>query len=286
MSEKITGPHLERAAYVYVRQSTMHQVREHQESQRRQYELMDKARQLKFPDVVVIDEDLGRSGTGSQERPGFGKLLAAVCEGRVGGVFAMEASRLARNNRDWHHLIDLCALTNTVVIDHDGVYDPRNLNDRLLLGLKGSMAEFRAGAIAAARARSLAGDDRAWGGPVGGCRRARADRGEWHRDDCRSPGPGGDRGSLRQVSRVGDGTTGLAVVSAREDPSSALGKGQLRQGHCLAIADLQPDPEFPRRIRSMPEHSRMVAPQRGWRSRRDALERPTGIVFRSKSGRC
>jgi DNA invertase Pin-like site-specific DNA recombinase len=147
MSEKISGPHLERAAYVYVRQSTMHQVREHQESQRRQYELMDKARQLKFPDVVVIDEDLGRSGTGSQERPGFGKLLAAVCEGRVGGVFALEASRLARNNRDWHHLIDLCALTNTVVIDHDGVYDPRNLNDRLLLGLKGSMAEFELGLL-------------------------------------------------------------------------------------------------------------------------------------------
>jgi DNA invertase Pin-like site-specific DNA recombinase len=147
MSEKIQRAHLERAAYVYVRQSTMHQVREHQESQRRQYDLMEKARQLKFPDVVVIDEDLGRSGTGSQERPGFGKLLAAVCEGRVGGVFALEASRLARNNRDWHHLIDLCALTNTLVVDHDGIYDPRNLNDRLLLGLKGSMAEFELGLL-------------------------------------------------------------------------------------------------------------------------------------------
>jgi DNA invertase Pin-like site-specific DNA recombinase len=135
MSEKIHNTHLERAAYIYVRQSTMHQVREHLESQRRQYELTEKARQLKFREMVVIDDDLGRSGTGSQERPGFGKLLAAVCEGRVGAVFALEASRLARNNRDWHHLIDLCALTDTLVIDHDGSYDPRQLNDRLLLGL-------------------------------------------------------------------------------------------------------------------------------------------------------
>lgn len=147
MNDKISDQHLERAAYVYVRQSTMHQVRDHQESQRRQYELMNKARELRFPDIVVIDEDLGRSGTGSQDRPGFGKLLTAVCAGQVGGVFAMEASRLARNNRDWHHLIDLCALTNTVVIDHDGIYDPRNLNDRLLLGLKGSMAEFELGLL-------------------------------------------------------------------------------------------------------------------------------------------
>ncbi|MDP6558160.1 MAG: recombinase family protein [Pirellulaceae bacterium] len=147
MSEKIQAQHLEQAAYVYVRQSTMHQVREHQESQRRQYELVDKARRLKFRDVIVIDDDLGRSGSGSEERPGFGKLLAAVCDGQVGCVFALEASRLARNNRDWHHLIDLCALTDTLVVDHDGIYDPRQLNDRLLLGLKGSMAEFELGLL-------------------------------------------------------------------------------------------------------------------------------------------
>jgi DNA invertase Pin-like site-specific DNA recombinase len=147
MSEKINASHLERAAYVYVRQSTMHQVREHKESRRRQYELVDKAKCLQFSQVVVVDDDLGRSGTGSQERPGFGKLLSAVCDGRVGGVFALEASRLARNNRDWHHLVDLCALTDTLVVDSDGVYDPRQLNDRLLLGLKGSMAEFELGLL-------------------------------------------------------------------------------------------------------------------------------------------
>jgi excisionase family DNA binding protein len=147
MSEKIQPTHLERAAYVYVRQSTMHQVRHHLESQRRQYGLEERARQLGFTEVIVIDADLGRSGSGSTERPGFGSLLAAVCEGRAGAVFALEASRLARNNRDWHHLVDLCGLTDTLVIDDDGVYDPQLLNDRLLLGLKGTMSEFELGLL-------------------------------------------------------------------------------------------------------------------------------------------
>jgi DNA invertase Pin-like site-specific DNA recombinase len=147
MSEKISKSHLERIAYVYVRQSTMHQVREHRESQRRQYALADRARKLGFRDVVVIDDDLGRSGSGSVERRGFARLLEAVCSGTVGAVLALEASRLARNNRDWHHLIDLCTLTDTVVVDHDGVYHPRQLNDRLLLGLKGTMSEFELGLL-------------------------------------------------------------------------------------------------------------------------------------------
>ena len=145
MSTKILSIHLQRDAYVYVRQSTGHQVRAHPESQRRQYALVDQARALGFAHVMVIDEDVGRSGTGRHERPGFGQLLTAVCEGRVGAVFALEASRLARNNRDWHHLIDLCALTETLLIDDDGIYDPRQLNDRLVLGMKGSMAEYELG---------------------------------------------------------------------------------------------------------------------------------------------
>jgi DNA invertase Pin-like site-specific DNA recombinase len=120
----------------------MNQVRHHLEGQRRQYDLKERAQTLGFRRVVVIDEDLGRSGTGSVERPGFGRLLDAVCSGRVGAVLALEASRLARNNRDWHHLIDLCAMASTLVIDHDGIYDPSQLNDRLLLGLKGTMSEF------------------------------------------------------------------------------------------------------------------------------------------------
>jgi DNA invertase Pin-like site-specific DNA recombinase len=120
----------------------MHQVRTRLEGQRRQNDLRERALSLGFQRVVVIDEDLGRSGTGSVERPGFGRLLAAVCDGRVGAILALEASRLARNNRDWHHLIDLCAMAKTLVIDHDGIYDPSLLNDRLLLGLKGTMSEF------------------------------------------------------------------------------------------------------------------------------------------------
>jgi DNA invertase Pin-like site-specific DNA recombinase len=147
MNEKIKAHHLEREAYVYVRQSTPYQVRNHLESKERQYALAGRAEQLGFSKVVVIDEDLGRSGAGTQERPGFGRLLASVCQGLVGAVLALEASRLARNNRDWHHLVDLCALTETLLIDSDGIYDPRQLNDRLVLGLKGSMAEFELGLL-------------------------------------------------------------------------------------------------------------------------------------------
>jgi DNA invertase Pin-like site-specific DNA recombinase len=142
MSPKINPIHLQHDAYVYVRQSTGHQVRSHPESQRRQYALGDHASGLGFARGIVIDEDVGRSGTGRPERLGIGQLLAAVCEGRVGAVFALEASRLARNNRDWHHLIDLCALTETLLIDDDGIYEPRQRNDRLVLGTKGSMAEY------------------------------------------------------------------------------------------------------------------------------------------------
>ena len=147
MNEKITRDHLQRFAYVYVRQSSMHQVRHHQESRQRQYALTTRARELGFAQTIVIDEDQGKSGTGLQHRPGFGQLLAVVCEGKAGAVFALEASRLARNNRDWYHLIDLCALTATLIVDAEGVYDPRHLNDRLLLGLKGSMAEFELGLL-------------------------------------------------------------------------------------------------------------------------------------------
>ena len=147
MNDKISAKQLERAAYVYIRQSSLQQVRHNLESGRRQYALQDRARELGFEEVVVIDDDLGISGAGHHERPGFGRLLTAVCDGRVGAVLAMEASRLARNNRDWHHLIDLCVLTQTLVVDAEGIYDPRLLNDRLLLGLKGTMSEFELGIL-------------------------------------------------------------------------------------------------------------------------------------------
>jgi len=138
---KITADHLGRSAFVYIRQSTGDQLLHNPESRRRQYGLADRARQLGWTTVEVIDNDLGRSG-GGISRPGFERLLAAICEGRVGAVFAIEASRLARNGRDWHTLIEFCGLVGTVIVDEDGIYDPRHPNDRLLLGMKGTMSEL------------------------------------------------------------------------------------------------------------------------------------------------
>ncbi|HHK4654142.1 TPA: recombinase family protein [Pseudomonas aeruginosa] len=156
MNTKITPDHLRRAAVVYVRQSTMAQVTGNLESQRRQYDLAGAAATTGFASVTVIDDDLGRSGSGSMERPGFERLVAQVCSGEVGAVYCIEASRLARNGRDWHHLIDLCALAGTLVIDPDGAYDPRLVNDRLLLGLKGTMSEYE---LSLMRQRGIAARD-------------------------------------------------------------------------------------------------------------------------------
>ncbi len=159
---KITPEHLVRGAVVYVRQSTAFQVQQNLESQRRQYALAERARQLGWSDVEVIDDDLGRSGAGAR-RPGFEKLLAAICEGRVGAVLSLEASRLARNGRDWHTLLEFCGLVRTLIVDEDGVYDPTSPNDRLLLGMKGTMSEmelsvFRQRSIEATRQKARRGE--------------------------------------------------------------------------------------------------------------------------------
>jgi DNA invertase Pin-like site-specific DNA recombinase len=148
---KIATEHLARDAFVYVRQSTADQVHNNPESRRRQYALADRARALGWGVVEVIDDDLGRSGSGVS-RPGFEKLLAAICEGRVGAVVSIEASRLARNGRDWHTLLEFCGLVGTLIVDEDGVYDPRHPNDRLLLGMKGTMSEME---LSIFRQRSL-----------------------------------------------------------------------------------------------------------------------------------
>jgi DNA invertase Pin-like site-specific DNA recombinase len=156
MIPKITPDHLGRTAVVYVRQSTMAQVTGNLESQRRQYDLAKAASAAGFASVAVIDDDLGRSGSGTMQRPGFERLVAMVCSGDVGAVYCIEASRLARNGRDWHHLIDLCALAGTLVVDPDGAYDPRIVNDRLLLGLKGTMSEYE---LSLMRQRGVAARD-------------------------------------------------------------------------------------------------------------------------------
>lgn len=142
VKSKISDKHLDRFAYVYVRQSTQFQVEHNLESQRRQYDLVNRAKGLGWKNVEIIDEDLGCSGSGAVARKGFERLVSMVSMGKAGAVFSLEASRLARNNRDWHHLIDICAMVHTLIIDQDGIYDPGVLNDRLLLGLKGTMSEF------------------------------------------------------------------------------------------------------------------------------------------------
>jgi excisionase family DNA binding protein len=151
MNSKITPDHRGRKAYVYVRQSTPDQLLHNHESRRRQYALADRARNLGWSEVVVVDDDLGRSG-GGVERPGFERLLLAICEARVGIVLAVEASRLARNGRDWHTLLEFCGLVGCLLADEDGVYDPRLPNDRLLLGMKGTMSEME---LSLLRQRSL-----------------------------------------------------------------------------------------------------------------------------------
>jgi DNA invertase Pin-like site-specific DNA recombinase len=142
-SSKIHASHLQRFAFIYLRQSTAAQVEQNRESTRRQYALASRAVELGWPSqqVTVIDEDLGLSGSGAVERNGFARLAAEVGLGRVGIVLGLEVSRLARNNADWYRLLDLCGLTDTLIGDADGIYHPAEFNDRLLLGLKGTMSE-------------------------------------------------------------------------------------------------------------------------------------------------
>ena len=140
---KVTSQHLRRNAYLYVRQSTLQQVVENTESTRRQYELRRRAVALGWPEehVIVIDTDLGRSAAAAQDREGFQHLVGEVGTGRAGIVMGLEVSRLARNSSDWHRLLEICALSGTLILDEDGIYDPSHFNDRLLLGLKGTMSE-------------------------------------------------------------------------------------------------------------------------------------------------
>jgi DNA invertase Pin-like site-specific DNA recombinase len=142
MFEKITKRHLDRVAIVYVRQSSTQQVMHNEESGRLQYAMKQRVELLGWKDVITIDDDMGRSAATTSDRSGFQRMVAEVCLGRIGTVAAREVSRFARNNRDWHQLIEMCALVETLLIDHEAVYDPRSANDRLLLGLKGTMSEY------------------------------------------------------------------------------------------------------------------------------------------------
>jgi DNA invertase Pin-like site-specific DNA recombinase len=176
-SDLLPASVLRRRAVVYVRQSTQAQVQTNLESQRRQYDLVEVARRRGFRDIEVIDDDLGRSASGEVARPGFERLIASLFAGEVGAVLCFDASRLARNGRDWHHLLELCGLVEARVIDMDGVYDPCRPNDRLLLGMKGSISEFELGVLRArmldaARSKAKRGELRI-PVPIGYC---------WHRE--------------------------------------------------------------------------------------------------------
>jgi DNA invertase Pin-like site-specific DNA recombinase len=162
---KIARSHVERLAVVYVRQSTLAQVREHTESTARQYALVEEAARLgwKNSQIVVIDTDLGLSGRAGSERTGFKELVGRVCVGEVGAIFGLEVSRLARSSADLQRLLELCSLTDTLIVDADGVYDLSRFNDRLLLGLKGTMSEAELHVLA---------------GRLQGAKRAAAERGE------------------------------------------------------------------------------------------------------------
>jgi DNA invertase Pin-like site-specific DNA recombinase len=141
--QKVTASHLKRSALLYVRQSTMRQVFENTESTKRQYALRDRAVALGWPveEIVVVDGDLGQTATSAGDREGFERVVTEVGMGRVGIVLGLEVSRLARNSSDWHRLLEICALADTLILDEDGVYNPKTFNDRLLLGLKGQMSE-------------------------------------------------------------------------------------------------------------------------------------------------
>lgn len=167
-SSKVSTGHLHRDAYLYVRQSTLRQVLENTESTERQYALRERAVALGWPveRVQVIDCDQGQSGASAANREGFQRLVAEVSLGHAGIVLGLEVSRLARNNSDWHRLLEICALTDTLILDEDGLYDPSQFNDRLLLGLKGTISEaelhvlrarLRGGILSKARRGELKG---------------------------------------------------------------------------------------------------------------------------------
>src|ERR1700745_3532948 len=142
MSDKIRPHHLERKAILYFPQSAAYQVSHNLESQKLQYAMQERLQQLGWREIEVVDEDLGRSASGTVMRSGFERVVAEVCLGKVGAVAAREVSRFARNSRDWQQLVKVCRVVDTVLIDQETVYAPRQSNDRLLLGLKGSLNEY------------------------------------------------------------------------------------------------------------------------------------------------
>ncbi len=217
MSEwKVTASHRSRAAVIYVRQSTLVQVERNRESTARQYDLVSRARELGWPRsaVTVIDDDLGVSGASAAGRSGFAQLAAQVGMGQVGIVLSLEVSRLARNNADWYRLLELAGMTDTLIADADGVYHPALFDDRLVLGMKGTMSEMelhilRARLDGGIRNKAARGELRR-GLPVG------PGLGRGRRGDPDAPRRGRHRchrRDLRPARRLRVGARGLAVAA-------------------------------------------------------------------------
>ena len=232
---KITPEHLARQAVVYIRQSTADQVANNLESQRRQYGLADRARQLGWSDVVVIDDDLGRSG-GGVARPGFEKLLAAICEGRVGAVVSIEASRLARNGRDWHTLLGV--LRSRWHADRRRGRRLRSAPSQRSPAARHEGHDERDGAVGAASAlaRGFEAEGASWRAVHDGCHRLRAGSAQPHREGPRSAHPGSHRARLHQVRRDADRfvrcTYGSATSAWRCPPSPTGRKAAGSCGSC------------------------------------------------------
>ena len=230
MSDKIRPHHLERKAILYVRQSSAHQVLHNRESSALQYAMRDRLIALGWSQIETVDDDLGRSAAGGIARAGFERMVAEVCLGKVGAVAAREVSRFARNSRDWQQLIEMCRVVDTVLIDQETVYAPRQGNDRLLLGLKGSLNEYELDLL---RQRSLSARyEKARRGRTR-CRRAGRLR-EGRRPTGEGSGParaGGDHARVRQGGGTWQRAAGPAVVprawarSAEPGGTTAISSG-------------------------------------------------------------
>jgi DNA invertase Pin-like site-specific DNA recombinase len=240
MTAKITDRHLSRMACVYIRQSTVAQVRFNQESTERQYNLASKAQSLGWgrERIRILDRDLGQSGARTTHREDFKSLVSDVAMGNVGAIFSLEASRLARSNQDWHRLLELCAITNTLVIDEDGCYDPTEFNDGLVLGMKGTFAQ----AELHHRTRLLEAQQGAQGRaalPVAG--QPSATKKIVLDPDPRSAGRRSDR--VRAVREGGHGIRGRATLQARSAlsapllwrPGTQIGGGRLTHSRVLGL---------------------------------------------------
>ena len=228
ISDKIRPHHLERKAILYVRQSSAHQVLHNRESSALQYAMRDRLTALGWSEIEMIDDDLGRSAAGGVPRAGFERMVAEVCLGKVGAVAAREVSRFARNSRDWQQLIEMCRVVDTVLIDQETVYAPRQGNDRLLLGLKGSLNEYELDLL---RQRSLVGPLRE--GAPGRARRRRAGRLRQGRRSLRegsgSARAGGNRSGLRQGGGTRQRPAGLLWFHRAWARPAGEGQGRRRR---------------------------------------------------------